>query len=138
MSDQVLELNALDPDRSSARLPDGNIYELKVPEDFGSVGFRKVGKLFSKVEDLLDHDLDLTKAQEKQLEQSLDDLACELIVGAPPEVASQIPAIKKRALALRFFGQAGEDLRSLVPALQTLEISPPAVSGSTEEIQSDG
>ena len=114
---EILELNALAPDRHQARLPDGEVYDLAVPDDFGAVALRRVARLFDAVETLMSQEKDLTASQEAKLEKSLSALVSLLIPEAPAEVVAQIPATKKRGLAIRFFTQAGEDVATLVPQM---------------------
>lgn len=57
MTDEILDLSALAPERAKVRLrteakPDGTIYELAVPEEFGAAGIQRIGRLIVEVDEL--------------------------------------------------------------------------------------
>lgn len=108
---EVLELSALTPERPKARIttdadPDGTIYELAVPEDFGAVDLARMGQMFSEHDNLWEA-VSRSKAEDKRLEKLLNDIASKLIPDAPADAVKALPAITKRGLAVRFFVSAG-------------------------------
>lgn len=137
MSDHILQLNDIEPEaRQEARLPDGKVYQLKKPEDFGPVPFRRLGLLFNAMEELMGVEGDLSDSQEASLEQTINELAGQLIIDAPESAVADIPAIKKRGLVLRFFIQAGKEVQDLIPSTSVTSLL--AANDSTEETQSNG
>lgn len=136
MTEDLLELSALTPVRPRATLrtdanPDGTIYELAVPQEFGTVALSQLASMYAEIE-TLSADPKLTKAKEKRLDTLVNKLACRLIPDAPKEEVEALPAITKRGLALSFFVKAGEVTMPLIGASASLlASSPPASNGST-------
>jgi hypothetical protein len=132
---EILELSALAPVRPQARVrtdadPDGTLYELAVPEDFGAVALRELGNRYAEVEGLVGSEGKLTKAQEKRLEKLLDEVVAALVRDIPAETVAALPYMTKRALAMRFFVGLGDDLTGLMGERAQTLISAAATSES--------
>lgn len=120
MADEILDLSALTPEREQARIrtdadPDGTIYELAAPEDFGAVTLSQLGSIYSQHDELWEK-AKRTPAEDKRLEQLLDDLAQRLIPDAPAAAIAALPALTKRVVAVRFFVAAGQATADLLPS----------------------
>lgn len=137
MTDDILELSALPPEREKVRLrtsadPDGTIYEMIAPDELGAVSMASLGRLFEAQEELWNAKSP-SAAEQKRLAKLLDDLASRLIPDAPREAVEALGALAKRALVLRFFVQAGERVSRLLPASWS-----PDSSDSTGASRPDG
>lgn len=113
MAEKILDLSALAPKRQKARLPNGEVYELAGPEDFGAVQLSRVGQMIVETDELWTAKK-LTVAQQKRLTSLLDKLAQALIPDAPAEAVAKLPAVTKRVLGLRFLEEGGESVRPLI------------------------
>jgi hypothetical protein len=118
MPEEILELSALVPERPKARLrteadPEGQIYELAAPADFGAVSLARVGRLISETEELWGA-AKRSSAQDRRLEKLLDQLASALVPEAPAESIAALPAFTKRALGVRFLAEGGEALKPIL------------------------
>lgn len=137
MTDQtqeILELSALAPTREKAIIrteanPDGTIYELAAPEDFGVAGLATMGKLFSE-HDVLYEQAERTPAEDSRLETLLDDLTQRLIPDAPAAAIAALPALTKRMLAVRFFVSTGQATAPLLPKVLLPQDTAPAPASS--------
>jgi hypothetical protein len=108
---EILDLNALAPERETARLrwaedEEGTLYELLAPQDLGAIELSELTRLF-QIHDELWEKSERTKAEDKRLVSVLDKLAQRLIPEAPPAAVTALPALTKRGLAVRFFVSAG-------------------------------
>jgi hypothetical protein len=108
---EILDLNALAPERETARLrwaedEEGTLYELLAPQDLGAIELAELTRLFQNHDELWEKDT-RTKAEDKRLVILLDTLAQRLIPDAPLEAVAALPALTKRGLAVRFFVSAG-------------------------------
>jgi hypothetical protein len=113
--DETLDLSALAPVRPKARLrtegnPDGTLYELAQPEDFGPVDLRELGNKYAEAETLLSSDEALTPAEDKRITTLTNELVGRLLIEAPAEDVAALPFSTKRALVMRFFVQLGDGM----------------------------
>lgn len=119
--DSILDLDALAPKREQARIrtdadPDGTIYELAAPADFGAVALAELSRIFTEHDELWEK-AKRSAAEDKRLEKLLDELAQRLIPDAPAAAIAALPALTKRMVAVRFFVAAGQATASLMPGL---------------------
>lgn len=141
MEEQILELSALAPEREKARLrwpanPEGEVFELATPSDFGAVTLATMGRWITHADALMSSEKALTAAQGKDLEKTLNKIAGKLILDAPADVIALLPAVDKRSLAMRFLAESGRQMMGTMgDRLQTGASGFPAVSGSTEGTQ---
>lgn len=143
MQEDILELSAIVPERPQARLrtlgdPEGTLYELAIPEEFGSVALRRLGLKFQEVQELMGKST-LSVAQEKRAESLLNEVCGVLVIDAPAEAIAALPGLTKQGLATRFFGLTGEFMMEsgLLPE-SILENLRRASSDSTEETPDAG
>lgn len=141
MTDDVLELSTLAPTRERALVkteadPEGTWFELADPADFGAGALSRIGKKVAETDGLFAKPK-LSKAQERLLEQLLDEVAQAMLPDVPAETIRALPAITKRALGIRFFVLSGQQ-PLLTGVLQTLESSQPGASASMAAIPNDG
>lgn len=121
----VLELNALRAvDRPQARIkwtgnPEGELFYLLQAEDMNAIEMSKLSRLFHDHDQLWEAEK-RTKAEDTRLTKLLDELAGKLIIDAPADAISELPALTKRGLAVRFFVQAGV---AMAPTMAGLESS---------------
>lgn len=107
----ILDLGGLAPERPLARIrteanPEGDLYELLVPENLGAADLARLSRLFTD-HDLLWEKARRTKAEDARLEGLLNRMAGTLVPDAPAEAVEALPALTKRGLAVRFFVEAG-------------------------------
>jgi hypothetical protein len=130
-SARPIELSAVAPKRPTANLktpknPEGTLYELAVPEDFGDTGLHEL----SVMQERLDELWAIKKPSEteaKQCARLLNRLTVALIRDVPPEDVAILPPVTKRALVARFFFQTaagtarvmGVPVEILMKALET-------------------
>lgn len=130
MTEEYLELSALEPERPKANLrtsanPDGTVYELALPTDFSAVELVRMSRMVDELDALWESPKKLNKPQEARLEKLLNLIAAQLVIGAPDEEIAALPAITKRGLGLSFFVSAG--------AAQTIAMAPILEASSTSE-----
>jgi hypothetical protein len=114
------------PIRQKARLrteanPEGTLYELATPEDFGPVDLRTLGTKYAEVEALLGSDGELDAAEDKRITQLTDEVVGRLLIDAPAEDVAALPFATKRALVMRFFvSMGGTVVEQMGPAAKLL------------------
>lgn len=115
MAEDILELSALPPKRPKALLkteadPEGTVYELAVAQDFDPSALRRLGRLVEEMDGLWMQKKAHTAKQTTRIETLLDKLAMSLIREAPAEAVAALPAVTKRALAIRFLVTTGQEM----------------------------
>lgn len=111
MTDEILEIGDLDPIRAKVRLrtkanPEGAVYELAIPEDFGAVDCSRIGAEILEMDRLWGLK-DLSETDGQALVKLCNTIAGKLIPEAQTAEIEALPDVTKRAVALRFFVQSG-------------------------------
>jgi len=122
VTDNILDLSALTVERPKARIktdadPDGTIFELAIPEDFGVVEMARLSRMVTEFDTLYEAE-SRSKAEDKRLEALQQQITQILIPDAPAEAVKALPFTDKRGLAVQFFVKAG---LAQVPYMQVPE-----------------
>lgn len=99
---QILDLDALAPERPRVKLPGGDLYELTVPSDLGIVALKSIEKFSNEVGELQGKEEELTEDEVAMLSDALNRLARLLIRDAPPAKIDALDDYQKIALASNF------------------------------------
>lgn len=146
MSTEILDLNALAPERPQARIrwkdEDGEhdeIFGLLVPEEIGTLELSKLSRLYTQHDELWEKE-HRSKVEDRQLEKLSNQLTQMFIPDAPATAVAALSAVTKRSLAVRFFVGAGLATQATLGAevVSQLTSSLPASRASTEEEPSSG
>lgn len=150
MAPEILDLNALAPDKPLARIrwataDDGEVvehdetFELLVPEEVGTLDLARLGRLYTQHDELWEKEK-RSAAEDKLLVKLANDLGQALIPGAPADAIAALSAVTKRSLAMRFFVGAGLVGQTVMgeEVLSQLTSRSPGSPASTEEGPSSG
>lgn len=113
MAPEILDLNALAPDKPLARIrwadeagEHDETFELLVPEEIGTLELSRLSRVYTQHDELWEKEK-RTAAEDKRLVKLSNELTQLLIPDAPATAVAALSAVTKRGLAVRFFVGAG-------------------------------
>lgn len=109
---EVLDLSTVHPDRERIRIrtpadPDGKLYELAVPGDFGIAEMHGLENRFLRLDKMWEKRSDLTDKQAIDLEVGLAWLTRQIVRDAPDDVIAALTAMQQLQVAQAFINASG-------------------------------